>query len=117
MHASALDVTHSALYEPNDKNLAKADTAGLVSVFDQPGDVGIMVRYQGKVAVFRATEPLGAPIAQLPPARNFIDELAFKKLGEMGVPPSVGSMSPSSSSAGKRRSKAPSAASIMAGAR
>ena len=47
-----------------------------------------MVRYQGKVAVFRATVPLGAPVDRLPPARNFIDELVFKKLKEVGMPPS-----------------------------
>src|SRR5579884_2165839 len=55
----------------------------------QPGDVGVMVRYQGKVAVFPCTVPLGAPVGDLPPARNFIDELVFRKLREMGMPPSA----------------------------
>jgi hypothetical protein len=68
--------------------MAAVDATGQVKLFNQPGDVAVMIRYQGKVAVFRATEPLGAPIAQLPPVRNFIDELAFKKLTEMGMPPS-----------------------------
>lgn len=85
---SSLDVTRSALFEPNDKNLAKADNYGLVSVFDQPGDVGVMVRYQGKVAVFRAMLPLGAPVENLPEPRNFIDALVFAKLKKMGLPPS-----------------------------
>ncbi len=82
------DVTHSALYEANDKNLAKTEGPGLVSVFDQPGDVGVMIRYQGKVAVFRAILPLGAPVENLPEPRNFIDTLVFAKLKKMGLPPS-----------------------------
>src|SRR6266446_2573922 len=82
------DVTRSALYEPNDKNLAKTDETGRVKVFTQPGDVAVMVRYQARVAVFRATVPLGAPIGNLPPGKNFIDELVFKKLKTVGMPPS-----------------------------
>jgi hypothetical protein len=85
---TSLDVTRSALYEPNDKNIAKADGNGLVTVFDQPGDVGVMVRYQGKVAVFRAMLPLGAPVESLPEPRNFIDQHVFAKLKKMGLPPS-----------------------------
>jgi hypothetical protein len=82
------DVSRSALYEPNDKQMAKTDTEGLVTLFEQPGDVAVMVRYQAKVAVFRATIPLGAPVADLPLAKNFIDELVFKKLKTVGMPPS-----------------------------
>ena len=82
------DVTRSALFEPNDKGLAKTDETGLVKVFDQPGDVAVMVRYQARVAVFRATVPLGAPVENLPVAKNFIDELVFKKLKTVGMPPS-----------------------------
>ncbi|HEV8607963.1 MAG TPA: DUF1549 domain-containing protein [Tepidisphaeraceae bacterium] len=82
------DVTRSALYEPNDKELAKVEESGLVKVFQQPGDVAVMVRYQAKVAVFQATLPLGAPVATLPPARNFVDEIVFRKLKTVGMPPS-----------------------------
>src|SRR5882672_1826921 len=82
------DVTRSALYEPNDKGLAKSDETGQVKVFAQPGDVAVMVRYQAKVAVFRATVPLGAPVENLPPAKTFIDELVFKKLKAVGMPAS-----------------------------
>lgn len=85
---SKQDVTRSALYEPNDKEMAKADSDGYVKMFEQPGDVAIMVRYQAKVAVFQATVPLGAPVDNLPPARSFIDELVFKKLKTIGMPPS-----------------------------
>ena len=82
------DVTRSALYEPNDKGLAKCDETGRLKVFSQPGDVAVMVRYQARVAVFRATVPLGAPVENLPPPKNFIDELVFKKLKTVGMPAS-----------------------------
>ena len=82
------DVTRSALYEPNDKDMARAEEDGYVRLFNQPGDVAIMVRYQAKVATFRATLPLGAPVESLPPVRNFVDEIVFKKLKVVGMPPS-----------------------------
>ena len=85
---SVQDVTRSALYEPNDKSMAKADEDGRVTLFDQPGDVGVMVRYQAKVAVFRATAPLGAVVGNLPKPVNFIDDLVFAKLKTIGMPPS-----------------------------
>jgi hypothetical protein len=83
------DVTRSALFEPNDKDMARTDESGLVKLFQQPGDVAVMVRYQAKVAVFRATIPLGAPVESLPSPKNFIDELVFKKLKTVGMPPSA----------------------------
>ena len=46
------------------------------------------VRYQGKVDVFRASIPLGITIDDLPPAKNFVDELVFSKLKTLGIPPS-----------------------------
>jgi hypothetical protein len=82
------DVTRSALYEPNDKDMAHTDESGYVKLFQQPGDVAVMVRYQARVAVFRATVPLGAPVEKLPTPKNFIDELVFQKLKTVGMPPS-----------------------------
>jgi hypothetical protein len=82
------DVTQSALYEANDKDMARTDSMGRVTFLDQPGDVAVMVRYQAKVAVFQATIPLGAPVDKLPAPRNFVDELVFKKLKAVGLPPS-----------------------------
>ena len=85
---SVQDVTRSALYEPNDANMARTGEDGRVKLFEQPGDVAVMVRYQAKVAVFRATIPLGAPVDKLPGPKNFVDELIFKKLRTIGMPPS-----------------------------
>lgn len=85
---SARDVTRTALYEANDRSMAEVDEEGLVKTLNLPGNVAVMVRYQGKVSVFSASIPLGAPVGQLPPARNFIDELIFANLKQIGVPPS-----------------------------
>ncbi len=85
---STEDVTRGALFEANDKDLAATDSVGRVKVFNQPGEFAVMVRYQGKVATFRATIPLGAPVEHLPLARNFVDELVFRQLKKVGMPPS-----------------------------
>ncbi|MEI7921540.1 MAG: DUF1549 and DUF1553 domain-containing protein, partial [Planctomycetota bacterium] len=62
---------------------------GLVKVLDIPGKVAVMVRYQANVAVFNASIPLGASVASLPPARNFVDQAVFANLKELGIPPSA----------------------------
>jgi hypothetical protein len=82
------DVTRMALYEPNDTEMAESTVEGLVKTLDLAGEVAIMARYQGQVATFRATIPLGAEIKQLPPTKNFIDEAVFGKLKVLGIPPS-----------------------------
>ncbi len=82
------DVTFTAQFEANNKEMADSDVNGLVHVFDQTGDVAVMIRYQSQVAVFRATIPLGAPVDKLPEPNNFIDQQVFKKLKMLGMPPS-----------------------------
>jgi hypothetical protein len=82
------DVTRTALYEPNDTEMAEVTNTGLVTTLKLAGEVAIMARYQGQVSTFRATIPLGADIPSLPPAKNFVDELVFKKLLTLGIPPS-----------------------------
>jgi len=86
---SVEDATRSSLFEPNDKDLAAMDEAGRVRVFNQPGEFAVMIRYQGKVATFRGTIPLGAPVESLPVARNFVDEHVFRQLRKVGMPPSA----------------------------
>ena len=68
--------------------MAEVDEAGLVKILDMPGNVAVMVRYQGLVSVFSASIPLGAKVENLPPAKNFIDELVFANLTQLGIPPS-----------------------------
>ena len=82
------DVTRMALYEPNNADLAESTETGLVDTLDLAGEVAIMARYQGQVATFRATIPLGAEVTNLPPVRNYIDEAVFSKLQVLGIPPS-----------------------------
>lgn len=85
---STRNVTHTALYESNIKSMADVDEEGLVKVNDIPGKVAIMVRYQGKIAVFTAAIPLNAPIQKVPSEKNFIDQHVFANLKELGIPPS-----------------------------
>ena len=82
------DVTAIALYEANDRTMADASESGRVKILDQPGNVGVMVRYQDKAAVFNVSVPLGAPVKHLPPEKNFIDRLVFANLKQLGIPPS-----------------------------
>jgi len=85
---SVRDVSRSALYEANDKSMAEASEQGLVTLQDLPGNVAVMVRYSGLVSVCSISIPLGAPVEQLPPSRNFIDDLVFANLKRIGIPPS-----------------------------
>ncbi len=85
---STEDVTSTVKFEPNNPEMAEVSVTGLVKTLDLAGDVAIMARYQGQVAVFRATVPLGVPVETTPTPKNFIDELVFAKLTTLGVPPS-----------------------------
>ena len=85
---SERDVTEQALFESNDKSMADVSDQGLVKVLDIPGKVAIMVRYQGRISVFNASIPLGAPVENVPPSKNFVDDFVFANLKEIGVPPS-----------------------------
>ncbi|MFY8202287.1 MAG: DUF1549 domain-containing protein, partial [Pirellula staleyi] len=85
---SQRDVTRLALYESNEKSMAEVSEFGLVKILDIPGKVAVMVRYQGSVAVFNASVPQGAPVESVPPSKNFVDDLLFANLKELGIPPS-----------------------------
>ncbi len=85
---SVQDVTRVAQYESNNPEMAEATNTGLVRTLDGTGEVAVMIRFQGQVDVFRASLPLGIAVTELPPQRNFIDELVFAKLKRLGIPPS-----------------------------
>ena len=85
---STRDVTRMALYEANDKSMAEASEDGTVRTLDLPGNVAIMVRYSGLVAVCSVSIPLGAPVESVPPSKNFVDDHIFANLKKIGVPPS-----------------------------
>lgn len=85
---SIRDVTRLALYESNAEAMAEVTENGLVKIHDIPGKVAVMVRFHGKVSVFTAAVPLGAPVEELPAVRNFVDEHVFANLKQIGIPPS-----------------------------
>ena len=82
------DVTRMTQFDSNDVEMASVSETGLVETGTQTGSVAIMARYQGHVGVFRATVPLGISVANLPKPNNFVDELIFKNLKALGLPPS-----------------------------
>jgi hypothetical protein len=86
---SMKDVTRMTQFDSNDSEMAEVSPTGLVTTGQLTGSVAIMARYQGHVDTFRATVPLGVPTESFPPAKNFIDELVFKKLKQLGLPASV----------------------------
>lgn len=85
---STRDVTSLALYESNDSAMAEVTETGRITASNLPGKASVMVRYQGKVSVYSASIPLGAPVDVMPPSKNFVDQLVFANLQEIGVPPS-----------------------------
>lgn len=82
------DVTARALFESNDPAMAEVNGVGLMKTLDISGKVSVMVRYQGQIAVFNASIPLGAPVETVPSIRNFVDEFVIANLKELGIPPS-----------------------------
>jgi hypothetical protein len=82
------DVTRMALFEPNEPEMAESSTKGLVTTLDLSGEVAIMARYQGQVATFRATVPLGADTSKMPEPLNLVDAAVFGKLKQLGIPAS-----------------------------
>jgi hypothetical protein len=84
------DVTRQAQFQSNEMPVAAVDENGVVQTFEQAGEATIMARYQGQVATFRATVPLGKPIARYPDfaVTNYVDQLALAKWQKLGILPS-----------------------------
>jgi len=82
------DITSAVQYESGAREMAEVSSSGLVRTAKLTGDAAVMVRFQEFVGVFRAIIPLGAPLAEFPPERNFIDKHVFAKLRTLGLPPS-----------------------------
>lgn len=87
------DVTRAALYESNDPEMAEVTTGGNVQLHNLAGDVAVMARYQGHVAVFRADIPMvssgNEPALEFPAEpNNIVDTFVFKKLRSLGIPAS-----------------------------
>jgi len=82
------DVTRMAQYETNEPNVAGVDAQGVVRPGGSSGEAAIMVRYGGKVEVFRARVPLGFKGATHFAAKTPIDHAVLGRWKELGVQPS-----------------------------
>src|SRR6185436_4643810 len=83
------DVTQRAQFESNDTEIAVVEGAALVRSLELSGEAGIMARYLGQVAVFRATVPLGVKIPEYKfEQRTVVDKFVQKKWQELGIVPS-----------------------------
>jgi hypothetical protein len=83
------DITRRAQYESNDTEIAVVDASGMVRTLQMSGEAAIMARYQGHVATFRATVPLGVQIPDYKfEPRTVVDQFTLKKWKELGLVPS-----------------------------
>ena len=85
---SSEDVTRTTQFDSNDTEMAEVSLTGLVTTSRLTGSVAVMARYQGHVGVYRATVPLGIELTELPPTANYVDEIVFEKLTQLGLPAS-----------------------------
>jgi hypothetical protein len=86
---STEDITRRAQYESNDTDITVVDGAGLVRTLGMSGEAAIMARYQGQVATFRATVPLGNQVPNYSfPHQTLVDVFTHKKWQELGLVPS-----------------------------
>ncbi len=83
------DITRRAQYESNDTEIAVVESGGLVRTLGLSGEAAVMARYQGQVAVFRATVPLGAKVPAYPfPEQTLVDRYTQAKWKQLGLVPS-----------------------------
>jgi hypothetical protein len=82
------DITRLAEYTNNNEELFAISKNGLVETSDLPGAGSILAKYQGHIAVFRATIPTGNVLEKFPQPNNFVDEKVFARLRQLGIVPS-----------------------------
>jgi hypothetical protein len=89
---SMRDVTRQSTFQSNESAIVAVDQAGAVKAGMLPGEAAIMARYMGYIATWSTLIPLPETVddvvySQLP-RKNFIDELVWAKLKQLGVTPS-----------------------------
>jgi hypothetical protein len=89
---SQRDVTDLTMFQSNESAIAAVDEEGLITAGPLPGEAAIMARFMEKFAVCNVLIPLPRPAppdlyAKLP-RNNFIDDLVWKKLEQLGIAPS-----------------------------
>jgi hypothetical protein len=83
------DITRRAQYESNELDIAGVDDEGSVRTDDLSGQAAIMARYQGHVATFRASVPLGRPVpAYQFDAKTVVDRHTLSQWKQLDLMPS-----------------------------
>lgn len=89
---SIRDVTRLATFDSNDKDIAKVDELGHVSIGTLTGQGVVIVRYMGLVTASEVFIPADHLLPQARytalPKNNFIDELAYAHFQQLGLFPS-----------------------------
>lgn len=90
---SARNVTRRSTFQSNESAVVAVDPEGLINAGKLPGEAAIMARYMGHIATWNTLIPLPGTVddqvyAELP-RKNFIDNLVWAKLKELGVTPSA----------------------------
>ncbi len=80
------DVTPAVQFESNDTDMAEVDKRGLVSMKSLAGEVAVMARFQGQVAVFRASVPIVEGENKWPEPTNAIDGAVIAQLRSLNIP-------------------------------
>ncbi len=80
------DVTPAVQFESNDSEMAEVDKRGLVSMKSLAGEVAVMARFQGQVAVFRASVPIVEGKNEWPQPTNPIDAAVIAQLRSLNIP-------------------------------
>ncbi|HET6878569.1 MAG TPA: DUF1549 domain-containing protein [Pirellulales bacterium] len=89
---STRDVTRRTTFQSNESAIVAVDKSGAVKAGMLPGEATVMARYMGHIATWNTLIPLPEPVdeqlyAELP-RKNFIDDLVWARLKQLGVTPS-----------------------------
>ncbi len=89
---STRDVTRRTTFQSNESAIVAVDKEGAVKAGTLPGEAAIMARFMGQIATWNTLIPLPDAVddrlyAELP-RQNFIDDLVWAKLRQLGVTPS-----------------------------
>jgi len=86
------DVTHAAQFQSSESVLVSIDERGLAKAGPLPGQAALMARYLDKIAIAEILLPLPGKVSHdiyaALPRKNFLDELVWQKLEQLGVTPS-----------------------------
>lgn len=87
---STEDVTRRAQFESNETEIANVNEKGLVQTQKHTGQAAVMIRFSGKVTVFRAIVPRPGKTPGFDfAAKTVVDEPIAAKWKELGITPSI----------------------------